>query len=166
MFTTAWREIEGGARRIRATFGLQKLQGNQYAYFSITGETERRERGRWAEDAGGCIHDEIREHLPELAEFIVWHLVDETGTPMHYEANAIYWLQVANHAQNAPETPAKALEHFKSTVLWGVLPEDETQEVPALRKADKWLADRLPKLQAAFHPAMTKMQALGASMKK
>lgn len=169
MFQTAWRVIENGERRIRATFGLQKLQGNQYAYFSITGETERKERGRWAEDTGGCIHEEIRKHFPELAEFIVWHLVDETGTPMHYIANAMYWLRGANHAERfVKELPAKCIEHFKSVVLWGVLPEDTTQEVPGIyrQEGEKWLDARLPKLQAAFHPAMTKMQALGADMKK
>lgn len=160
MKTTDWRMIDNGERRMRVTFGLQKLKGNQYAYFSITGETERKERGRWAEDSCGCLHDEVRKNFPELAEFIDWHLVDETGTPMHFAANAIYWLQVANHAKAAPELPAKALENFKSTVLWGVLPEDATAEVPALRKVDGWLADRLPKLQAAFHPAMTKMQGM------
>lgn len=164
MKTTAWRVIEGGERRIRATFGIHKIQGNRYAHVSITGETERRERGRWHEDSGGCLHDEIRKHFPELAPFVVWHLCDETGEPMHYAANARYWLQGANHAVNMRELPAKCLEHFKTTVLWGVLPEDETQEVPSLRQVDKWLADRLPKIQAKFHEAMKEMDALAARM--
>lgn len=37
----------------------------------------------------GCIHEEIAEHIPELAPFIKWHLTSTDG-PMHYVSNAIY----------------------------------------------------------------------------
>jgi hypothetical protein len=32
---------------------------------------------------GGCCHDEVAKHFPELAPFIKWHLVSTDG-PMHY----------------------------------------------------------------------------------
>jgi hypothetical protein len=169
MFQTAWRVIENGERRIRVRFGLDKVGGNRYAHFSITGETERRERGRWAEDSCGCIHEEIRKHFPELAKFIPFHLCDETGEPMHYVANAMYWLRGANHAERfVRELPAKCIEHFKSTVLWGVLPEDMNAEVPGLyrQEGEKWLAARLPKLVEKFNEAMAEMHKVGEGMRK
>jgi hypothetical protein len=39
--------------------------------------------------AGGCIHDEISKHFPELRHLIKWHLVSSDG-PMHYLANTLY----------------------------------------------------------------------------
>lgn len=35
------------------------------------------------------MHDEIREHFPELAPFIKWHLMS-TDEPLHYVANTVY----------------------------------------------------------------------------
>lgn len=39
--------------------------------------------------AGGCLHDEIRKRIPEIAHLIRWHLFDPHG-PMHYVANTVY----------------------------------------------------------------------------
>ena len=39
--------------------------------------------------SGGCLHDEVSEHIPELAPFIKWHLTSTNG-PMHYVDNTIY----------------------------------------------------------------------------
>jgi hypothetical protein len=146
MQSTAWRNLDG-ERRIRATFGI-----SPYNHFSLTGETTYRERM----DSCGCLHEDIRKAFPELAPFIRWHLTDNTGTPMHYAANGVYWL-VANHAIAAKETPAKALDYFKSTVVFGAV---EGDEVPELRKVDAWLAARLPKLQKAFHDDMGRVLCL------
>jgi hypothetical protein len=38
---------------------------------------------------GGCCHDEVAKHFPELAPFIKWHLTSSDG-PMHYIANTVY----------------------------------------------------------------------------
>lgn len=47
---------------------------------------------RWVEDSGGCIHDEVAKHFPELAHLIKWHLSSTDG-PMHYVANTVYWAE-------------------------------------------------------------------------
>lgn len=75
--------------------------GNGHNTFSITGElyrappvrgerTVKHESGKtlWCH-SGGCIHDEIAKHLPQLAKFIKWHLCSTDG-PMHYVANTIF----------------------------------------------------------------------------
>ena len=38
---------------------------------------------------GGCMHDEVAEHFPELAHLIKWHLCGSDG-PMHYVGNTVY----------------------------------------------------------------------------
>jgi len=82
---------EGGALyRIRVKIRYDDQCGNKHNSFSITGEIHRsRGLGRWAEDCGGCIHDEIVKHFPELKPLIKWHLTSSDG-PMHYIANTTY----------------------------------------------------------------------------
>lgn len=75
--------------------------GNGHNTFSITGtiyttdrqpgeETTTAKDGRtlWS-NCGGCIHDEIAKHFPQLAPFIKWHLTS-TDEPMHFVANTVY----------------------------------------------------------------------------
>lgn len=64
--------------------------GNGHNTFAITGVIKRKdERGRWVWDCGGCIHESIAKHFPELAPYIKWHLVSSDG-PLHYPGNAVY----------------------------------------------------------------------------
>ena len=58
---------------------------NGHNTFAITADI--RERGR--EYMGGCCHDEVAKHFPELAPFIKWHLMNSDG-PMYYLANTLY----------------------------------------------------------------------------
>lgn len=62
--------------------------GNGHNTFSITADIYA---GEWAGSwlAGGCMHDEIREHFPELSHLIEWHLCSTDG-PMHYIKNTTY----------------------------------------------------------------------------
>ncbi len=88
---TGWRIIENGERRIRATICYDDECGNGHNSFSITGETQRKGRGgKWEDDTGGCIHDEIEKHFPEYKHLIKWHLVSSDG-PMDYVANTLYY---------------------------------------------------------------------------
>ena len=82
---------EGGVNfRITANVRHDDQCGNGHNTFSITGEISRQARnGRWMEDSGGCIHDEISRHFPELRPLIKWHLCS-TDEPMHYVANTVY----------------------------------------------------------------------------
>lgn len=64
--------------------------GNGHNTFAITGEIYK--TGRSSDNAflaGGCVHDEIVKHFPELEPFIKWHLVSSDG-PLHYISNALY----------------------------------------------------------------------------
>lgn len=40
-------------------------------------------------NGGGCLHEEIAEHFPELAKYIKWHLCSTDG-PLHYVSNTVY----------------------------------------------------------------------------
>src|SRR5688572_28642138 len=82
---------ERGLRyRIKAEVRHDDECGNGHNSFSITAEIDCRDGNRWREDRGGCCHDEVAKHFPELAPLIKWHLVSTDG-PMHYIANTIYW---------------------------------------------------------------------------
>jgi len=63
--------------------------GNGHNTFAITADIYESNK----RVAGGCLHDEIAKHMPELATYIKYHLMSSDG-PMHYLANTIY------HASN------------------------------------------------------------------
>ena len=75
--------------RITATVRHDDECGNGHNSFSVTGEIERKQGRRWLEDSGGCIHDEIARHFPEIAHLIKWHLCSTNG-PLHYVDNTVY----------------------------------------------------------------------------
>lgn len=64
--------------------------GNGHNTFSITGSiVTNASRRRGDIEAGGCIHEEIAHHFPELAPFIKWHLCS-SDFPLHYISNTLY----------------------------------------------------------------------------
>ena len=81
---------DGTKYRITANVRFDDDCGNGHNTFSVTGDIDRWQRGRWVDDAGGCIHDEIRAHFPELAPLIKWHLCSSDG-PLHYIANTTHF---------------------------------------------------------------------------
>lgn len=122
----------------------------QPAHFSVTGET-RYPAGRDI-NSGGCLHELLREFdarglLLErdkiLVKLIRWHLFDVREGPMHYVANGVFWF--CNHLRHVgvlPEAPeswlrkrpedARALEHFKTTIVFGALDDDAIPEIPPM----------------------------------
>jgi hypothetical protein len=133
-------------------------------YLSITGEI-RRPRAREAHTVG-CIHDQILKAWPDLAPLVRWHLSDDTGTPMHYLANGMYWWEISVGLNtNTPHGP-DPVEAFKSTVVWGALGQDaglepwrhgppnceaDREELAITRRdVGRFLLERLPALRAAF----------------
>jgi hypothetical protein len=70
-----------GNVRMQVYISYARYGRNKHASFSATAEIRR---------ACGCLHDEIREHFPELAPLVRFHLFDDTG-PLHYIANTKYW---------------------------------------------------------------------------
>jgi hypothetical protein len=125
---TEWREFDNGTQRIRVEYGLTKL-GDQSPHFAITAEIGRRQarRGRWCAAAFGCLHDEVREHFPDLAPLIRWHLCAVDDGPLHYVANAQYWAEITL-GLTAPSQPRLldfAEPNFMSTVVFGAVEGDE-----------------------------------------
>jgi hypothetical protein len=84
---------EGGQEYlIIATVRYDDECGNGHNTFSITGEVWRARKGQAIGrdfESGGCIHDAIAKHFPELAPLLKWHLCASDG-PMNYVGNTVY----------------------------------------------------------------------------
>jgi hypothetical protein len=70
--------------------------GNGHNTFSITGDIWKstingKKIGRDCL-TGGCIHDDIIKHFPELKPFIKWHLTSSDG-PMYYLENTLFYAE-------------------------------------------------------------------------
>lgn len=90
IFGPRYFEADGRSYRITAKVRHDDECGNGHNTFSITGQLdEKSPSGIWRDYSGGCIHDRIAAHFPELAPFIKWHLMG-TNEPMHYAANTLY----------------------------------------------------------------------------
>jgi hypothetical protein len=125
---------------IVAKYGMHYIPGNRLPYFSITADvwacTKTGERDRRYSDilAGGCMHEDIAKHFPNLADLIPWHLCDQDGEPMHYVDNAEYHHE--RHANgevdkyNRPGASPK--ECFASTICFGTLDGDTPEELERL----------------------------------
>ena len=104
-----WNKMfyENGQKyRIQVRSELVHRDGNRNAYFSIGGDIYRHAKnGRKVWEAGGCIHDDIIKHFPELQLLVDIHLSDEDGVPMHAYANAAYW---AGHGGKEKDTDTLA----------------------------------------------------------
>ena len=90
-----WNKMfyENGQKyRIQVRSELVHRDGNSNAYFAIGGDIYRHAKnGRKVWEAGGCIHEDIIKHFPQLQPLVDIHLADEDGVPMHAYANAAYW---------------------------------------------------------------------------
>lgn len=151
MHTTQWREFDdhGGKMRIRAMYGFRQ-HGNQEPYFSVTGEIEGWQGARWEGVAGGCLHDEIAKHFPELAKVIRWHLCTLSGGPMHYIENAVYFwnayrtpgltLNVSEKIENARSFHRHVVMNALATTISLSNPDISTDDLK------RWLEERLPEL--------------------
>ncbi len=118
----------GNNEIMRVWYGFHYIGGNRRPHFSVTADIFDK-HGK--DIGGGCCHDLIAKYFPEIACLISWHLVDDDGTPMHYIANGIHWMQkylgvyrIFAHTDCEPSEP-KYLDHFKSTIVFGALPSDE-----------------------------------------
>jgi hypothetical protein len=81
---------EGETGRLIVEVRYDDECGNGHNSFAITGEVIRpKSRSRDKMITGGCIHEVIAKHCPELAPYIKWHLFDSEG-PMHYISNTVY----------------------------------------------------------------------------
>lgn len=88
-FTKFYTE-DGTRYKIKAEVRHDDECGNGHNTFAMTAEIyEMKKNNRQVWIAGGCQHEEIKKHFPELAKYIKWHLCG-TDEPMHYIANTLY----------------------------------------------------------------------------
>ena len=128
-------EIDGKDGRIDVTVRYDDSLGNGHNSFSITGaiydhptyKVDKRCLG------SGCIHDEIKEYMPELNHLIKWHYMTSVR-PMHYIENTLY------HARDGEE---QDLDAARSCSIW----EDATLEQ---LQSEELLDARLPSLIEEF----------------
>lgn len=128
-------EDAGTQYRIKAEIRFDDQCGNGHNTFAITGTLDESKHRRWRDICGGCIHDEIATHLPELEPFLKWHLTSTDG-PVHYVANTVY------HASN------RDLDAARRSAVW----PEATDEQLCLPKEEltKILEARLPALMTEF----------------
>lgn len=70
--------------RITVTISLDDDCHNNMCDLSITADIRRKnEYGIYKKYMGGCCHDEIAKHCPELAKFIPLHCCNHYGAPMY-----------------------------------------------------------------------------------
>lgn len=133
------------------------IRNSQKPHYSITGD-------QWVNflwQQGGAMHEVIAERLGghPLKRTIRWHLTDNTGTPMHYIANSIFWWEVAT-GRRPPSRGDDGPRYFAETIVLGALPDDP-EDVVALLESFKsedevttWLKERQPKLLPAMRRDM------------
>jgi hypothetical protein len=108
---------------MRVNFGLHYIRGNRAPSYSVTVDGYRNGR----EEFGGCCHDIVLQHVPELADLVALHLSDIDGAPMYAEANGFYWLAgivdvgekyhggSGSGAKTAMDCARIAADHFRIT---------------------------------------------------
>ena len=80
--------------RITVTVSLDDDCHNNMCEWSVTADVRwKNQRGQYKEYMGGCCHDEVAKHFPELAKFISLHLCNHYGAPMYPVENGIYYVR-------------------------------------------------------------------------
>ena len=113
-FTAEGFRIDGGYGRIKATVRYDDQCGNGYNSFGITANITRNSR----EYLGGCCHDEIIQHFPELEPYIKWHGSNSNG-PTYYVENTMYHVSnkdVHGKTKGQPFSFERKLEFNKSPI--------------------------------------------------
>lgn len=77
--------------KIKTTISLDDDCHNNMCNWSITADIRWKNKyGIYKEYMGGCCHDEIARHCPELAKFIPLHGCNHYGAPLYPVENGIY----------------------------------------------------------------------------
>lgn len=80
--------------RITVTVSLNDDCHNNMCDWSVTADIRwKNQRGQYKEYMGGCCHDEVVKHFPELAKFISLHLCNHYGAPMYPVDNGMYHIK-------------------------------------------------------------------------
>ena len=80
--------------RITVTVSLNDDCHNNMCDWSVTADIRRNNKcGTYGEYMGGCCHNEVAKHFPELAKFISLHLCNHYGAPMYPVENGTYHIK-------------------------------------------------------------------------
>ena len=84
-------KIDGKDGRIDVTVRYDDECGNGHNSFAITGELYDHTTSKADKNClvFGCIHDKIKEYMPELSHLIKWHNMTSVK-PMYYIENTLY----------------------------------------------------------------------------
>lgn len=114
--TTETREITHGDYAgcvIRAHVRFDDDCGNGHHSFAITAEIAKNDSfSAYSFVSGGCLHEEVAEFFPELANLIKWHLCSTDG-PMHYISNTVYLASDRDHYGKRKGEPTRFDERVK-----------------------------------------------------
>ena len=90
---TNYFKEDGEEYRIIVTISLDDDCHNNMCDWSITADIEHKTEYGYREYMGGCCHDEIIKHCPELAKFIPLHCCNHYGAPMYPVENGTYHIK-------------------------------------------------------------------------
>ena len=80
--------------RITARVSLEDDCHNNICDWSVTADIrQKNQQGTYVEYMGGCCHDEVAKHFPELAKFIPLYYSNHYGAPMYPVENGIYHIK-------------------------------------------------------------------------
>jgi len=115
--------------RIIANVRYDDECGNGHNTFSITADIQRKGNNKqWYEDSGGCCHDEVAKHFPELAPLIKWHLCGSDG-PLHYVANTVYFAGNKDH-NGLRKGEEKQIRNGKTDLLcWEAVKSEDLKRI-------------------------------------
>lgn len=133
--------VEDGCEyKIEASAELHDECHNKCYEFSITGDITRlAKNGRWVDDRGGCIHEDIARRFPQLKRFLPLHLCNHLGQPTYPEANGQY--HIANSGKQVAMDYLRITEEEYNALLPFVEREERTRFKCMLFKlgiVDRW----------------------------
>lgn len=80
--------------RITVRISLDDDCKNNICDWSITADVDwKNKHGKYEDYLGGCCHNEVAKHFPELAKFISLHLCNHYGAPMYPVENGTYHIK-------------------------------------------------------------------------
>lgn len=163
-FVTSF-EVDGDRHVLSLTAEIHAL-GTQTPYFDLTySESDSRSRRRNDSFSGGMAsrkHVEPFAALPEyplLKRALHWHLFSPQTAFMHYEANALYFWNIARGNIEMPRntTRANMWKSFNRTIGYGLLDESQFEaphRLPSALVLANQLRFRAGYLKAAFQHDM------------
>ena len=100
--------------RIVCTVRYDDECGNGHNSFSITATiySDEYSSGNRYFVTGGCIHEEISKHFPELKHLVKWDLINSDG-PMHYVANTTYHVRTREDMDIELDIPTRFEKRLK-----------------------------------------------------